>query len=204
MGVLLFLRIHSLLSLFSLLTLLQFPSGSTALSITCEHSGAPVYIPITANLDLKCNYKSEYPIFVTRLYGPPGRVLAQIAFTTNRAWSKVPRLAISTAANNSVILTFKNFTEAHYRSDYVLTIFDHEFQKYEEKIDLRRAEAPVISLGTDNVNIGFVDWAKVTICQNRWTPFILDAQLNPAITDVKRPTHCICYRQNFVIVNIRN
>ena len=168
MGALLYLR---LLPLFSLLTLLQFPSESFALSITCEHSGAPIYIPLTADFTLTCTYETQYPIIAVRLDGPPGRALAQVVITINHASSEVPGLAISTAANNSVILSFKNVTEARYRSDYVLTIVNHAFQQYQEKIDIRRAEVPEISLATDNEEIGFFDWAKVSICQvpGSWT-----------------------------------
>ena len=185
MGALLFLR---LLPLFSLLTLLQFPSESFALSITCEHSGAPIFIPLTADFTLKCTYETQYPIIAVRLDGPPGRALAQVVITINHATSEVPGLAISAAENNSVILSFKNITEARYRSDYVLTIINHAFQQYQEKIDLRRAEAPVISLGTDNVDTGFVDWAKVTIY----------------LIDVKRPKISICFKQKSGIINTGN
>ena len=145
MGAVLFLRPHSFLPLFSLLTLLQFPSELSALSITCENSGEPIFIPLGDDFSLRCNYETENPVFAIRLDRPSRQGLAQIVFTTNSNSSKVPGLSIYTAAENSIILDFKNFTKAQFDSDYMLTIFNNAFQQYQEKIDIRLLSLPIPS-----------------------------------------------------------
>ena len=160
--VLLFLRLFSSLLL---------PPGITAQSITCEGSGSPIYVPLTADFTLGCTYSSQHPVFAIRLDAPPGHALATKVFTTNRNWSKVPGLALTSANDESINLTFSNFTWTHYRSNYQLIIIDHDFKRNHENIDIQLAKTPVVTLATDaqetgydDMVIGVVGQPKTVVC----------------------------------------
>ena len=158
-------RVEFLLPLLFLLTFLNLPSDSTALSITCS-SGAPYYVPLNTAYTLRCTYESEYPLVAIRLDGPPGKTLAMIILTFNHTLVNVPGLAISHANDKSIILTFKNFTETQYLSNYALTITDQHYRQIHEIISIQRAELPVVSLATDTVENSFsaVDESITVIC----------------------------------------
>merc|ERR1719282_1858264 len=91
-----------------------------------------------------------------------------IIVTVNHTLAYVSSPTISCASKKSIVLTFKNFTQAQYLSNYALTITDQHYQQAQEIINIQRAELPVVSLATDTVENSFstVDKSPITIICN--------------------------------------
>ena len=71
-------NVNHLILLLPFLSCFPFVSS---LSISCQNADSPIFVPLSAEIVIKCSYVDKgYPVAVVRLDGPPGYSKAMYKF----------------------------------------------------------------------------------------------------------------------------